>query len=149
MRCCTSICRFGWQDNELPDRCVRRLCVRSRSCLYRSSPVLAQELDRRSGEAWQQLMFLRLQPCYQARPTERAFGVRMSPIIVNQEAVPPARAQMSAWKLCAPALSMICEQAPLTPTKSLANRQNCESSIGEGEPKHLIQRRIDDNRLRI
>ncbi|MFW8584689.1 transposase [Rhizobium beringeri] len=32
-------------------RCVRRLCVRSRSCLYRSSLVLAQELDRRSGKA--------------------------------------------------------------------------------------------------
>ncbi len=68
MRCCTSIYRFGWQDNELPDRCVRRLCVRSRSCLYRSSPVLAQELDWRSGKACSSSCSSGYSLRYQARP---------------------------------------------------------------------------------
>ena len=42
---------FGWQDNELPDRCVRRLCIHLRPCLNRSGCVIAQELDRRSRVA--------------------------------------------------------------------------------------------------
>ena len=39
-------------SNELPHRCIRRLCVCSQPCLYRSGFVLAQELDRRSRSAY-------------------------------------------------------------------------------------------------
>ena len=48
-RRCASVYRFGRQDYELSDRRVRRLRVTSWPRLHRPLPVLAEELDGRSG----------------------------------------------------------------------------------------------------
>ncbi len=49
--CRASIYRLGRQDHELSDWGVRRLCIGTGPCLYRSRALFAQELDRRSSEA--------------------------------------------------------------------------------------------------
>ena len=51
LRCRTSVYRLGRQDNELPDRRVRHVCVGARPCLCRPGFVLAQELVRQSCAA--------------------------------------------------------------------------------------------------
>jgi len=41
----SAIYRFSWQDHQMPDRCVRILCLPAWSCLHRQGALSAEGLD--------------------------------------------------------------------------------------------------------